>query len=205
MNNYETFIYKSRYARFSPVLSRRETWEETVNRYIQQVIGDKCSASQRKELKSAILNMEIMPSMRALMTAGPALERDNVAGYNCAYLPIDDRRAFDEIMYILMCGTGVGYSVEWRYIDKLPTIPCDFFDDGTTTIHVADSRIGWSIAFRKLISLLYDGLVPTIDYKNIREKGRRLATFGGRASGPDPLRDLFDFTINQFKQAKGRK
>lgn len=205
MNTYEQYIYKSKYARYLPDHHRRETWEETVERYTSEVISDKVPSSVRKELQKAILNREVMPSMRALMTAGPALERDNVAGYNCAYVPIDDRRVFDEIMYILMCGTGVGFSVERHNIEKLPTIAEEFFDDGTTTIHVTDSRIGWATAYRKLVSLLYDGLVPVVDYSAIRQAGARLATFGGRASGPDPLRQLCNHTINLFKSAKGRK
>jgi ribonucleoside-diphosphate reductase alpha chain len=158
-----------------------------------------------KEIKEAILNREIMPSMRALMTAGPALDRDHVAGYNCAYVAVDDRRVFDEIMYILMCGTGVGFSVERHHIDKLPTIADEFFDDGTTTLHIADSRIGWATAYRKLLSLLYDGLVPTLDYSKVRMAGTRLKTFGGRASGSDPLKNLCEYTIALFKSAKGRK
>jgi ribonucleoside-diphosphate reductase alpha chain len=139
------------------------------------------------------------------MTAGPALERDNVAGYNCAYVAVDDRRVFDEIMYILMCGTGVGFSVERKHIERLPTVAEEFFDDGSIEIHIADSRIGWATAFRKLISSLYDGFVPTIDYSTVRSAGSRLRTFGGRSSGPEPLRDLFNYTIEMFKGASGRK
>ncbi len=206
---YETYIHKSRYAKFVPDRKRRETWDETTRRYMVQVVGRDGglvpSSKIYRDLEKAILSHEVMPSMRALMTAGPALERDNVAGYNCAYVPIDDRRAFDEIMYILMCGTGVGFSVERRAIERLPTIADEFFDDGTTTLHVADSRIGWATAFRKLISLLYDGLVPNLDYSKVRQEGARLKTFGGRASGPVPLRNLCEYTINQFKNAKGRK
>jgi len=202
---YEEFIHKSRYARYLSEHNRRETWNETVERYIQDVLQDVLPNTTVESLQKAIKAHEIMPSMRALMTAGPALDRDNVAGYNCAYVPIDDRRVFDEIMYILMCGTGVGFSVERKYVDQLPTIAHEFYDDGTTTLHVADSRIGWATAYRKLISLLYDGLVPSLDFSKIRSKGAPLVTFGGRASGPEPLDRLCKYTINLFKNAKGRK
>lgn len=206
MNTYEHYIHKSKYARYLPDKKRRETWKETVTRYGDfWEVHSKIPHSKMGEIKRAIINLDVMPSMRCLMTAGPALERDHVAGYNCAYIPIDDRRAFDEIMYILMCGTGVGFSVEQRNIEQLPTIAEEFYDDGTTTLHIADSRIGWATAFRKLINLLYDGHVPTIDYSHIRRSGARLATFGGRASGSVPLMALCKYTINQFKNAKGRK
>ena len=209
MNSYETYIHQSRYARFLPTENRRETWEETVGRYMVHVVqangGLEPTMRDYKQLHNAILNREVMPSMRAMMTAGPALVRDNVAGYNCAYVAIDDRRVFDEIMYILMCGTGVGFSVERRYIDKLPVVAEQFYDDGSISIHVADSRIGWATAFRKLISSLYDGFVPTIDYSSVRPAGSRLHTFGGRSSGPGPLMDLFNYTIELFKGAAGRK
>ena len=206
-NNYEQYIHQSRYARWLPDEGRRETWEETVERYMENVVCPSLVETPRKSnsIRRAILDREVMPSMRALMTAGPALERDNVAGYNCAYVAVDDRRVFDEIMYILMCGTGVGFSVERRYIEKLPTIAEEFFDDGSIEIHIADSRIGWATAFRKLISSLYDGFVPTVDYSTIRPAGSRLRTFGGRSSGPGPLMDLFNYTIEMFKGASGRK
>ena len=206
MNNYESYIHKSRYARYLPEASRRETWEETVQRYMGNVVLPILNEDKvARRIHKAILNREIMPSMRALMTAGPAMVRDNVAGYNCAYIAIDDRRAFDEIMYILMCGTGVGFSVERRSVEQLPTIAEEFFDDGTITLHIADSRIGWATAYRKLISSLYDGFVPDMDYNKVRPAGQRLKVFGGRASGPEPLRLLCDYTINLFKNAKGRK
>jgi len=205
VNDYQQYIHKSRYARYLPEEQRRETWEETVERYVKFMVVDNVDVRTAKQIRKAILNHEVMPSMRALMTAGPALARDNVAGYNCAYIPIDDRRAFDEIMYILMCGTGVGFSVERRSVEALPQIARDFYDDGTTTIHVADSRIGWATAYRKLISLLYDGLVPSLDYSKVRDAGARLNTFGGRASGSVPLQQLCEYTINAFKNAKGRK
>lgn len=212
MNNYQQYIHQSRYARFLPDEQRRETWEETVDRYMDYFFpndGPACDhflkKKERDELRQAILNREVMPSMRALMTAGPALDRDHVAGYNCAYVAVDDRRVFDEIMYILMCGTGVGFSVERHYIDKLPCIAEEFFDDGTIEIHVADSRIGWATAYRKLISALYDGFIPRLDTSSVRPSGARLRTFGGRSSGPEPLRDLFNYTIALFKGAAGRK
>jgi ribonucleoside-diphosphate reductase alpha chain len=205
VNGYEQYIHKSRYARYLPDEKRRETWEETVDRYVQAVVAPKVGERICKTLRNAILAHEIMPSMRALMTAGPALERDNVAGYNCAYVPVDDRRVFDEIMYILMCGTGVGFSVERQYIQRLPTVAEEFFDDSSLEIHIADSRIGWATAYRKLISALYDGFIPTMDYSSIRDAGSRLKTFGGRASGPEPYIQLVKYTINVFKNAKGRK
>jgi ribonucleoside-diphosphate reductase alpha chain len=204
MEVYSEYIHKSRYARYLPAQERRETWEETVERYVKEVVKP-VLPEKTTAIRKAILNHEVMPSMRALMTAGPALERDNVAGYNCAYVPVDDRRVFDEIMYILMCGTGVGFSVERAYIEKLPVVADEFFDDGSMEIHVADSRIGWATAYRKLISSLYDGFVPTLDYSTIRPAGSRLRTFGGRSSGPEPLRNLFNYTISVFKKAKGRK
>ena len=208
MNSYEQYIHKSRYARYLDSEGRRETWDETVDRYVaymQRKSGDSIPNKKWREIREAIIKHEIMPSMRALMTAGAALERDNVAGYNCAYVPVDDRRVFDEIMYILMCGTGVGFSVERRYIEKLPTIAEEFFDDGSIEIHVADSRIGWATAYRKLISSLYDGFIPKIDLSTVRPAGARLKTFGGRSSGPEPLQDLCNYTIKLFKQAKGRQ
>jgi len=206
MNDYQKYIHQSKYARYLPEENRREVWEETVDRYMDAMLEKQPELSIKyKAIRKAILDLEVMPSMRALMTAGPALDRDNVAGYNCAYVAVDDRRVFDEIMYILMCGTGVGFSVERHVIDKLPTIAEEFFDDGTTTLHVADSRIGWATSYRKLISLLYDGLIPSLDFSNVRASGEILRTFGGRASGPEPLQNLCTYTINLFKQAQGRK
>jgi len=206
VNNYEHYIFTSRYARYLPDKGRRETWEETVERYMENVVqrGGLDNKIVR-EIRNAITNREVMPSMRALMTAGPALDRDNVAGYNCAYVAVDDRRVFDEIMYILMCGTGVGFSVERRYIERLPTVAEELFEDGSITIHFADSRIGWATGYRKLITNLYEGFVPELDYSSIRPAGSRLRTFGGRSSGPEPLAELCEYTINMFKNAKGRK
>lgn len=206
MGLYESYIHKSRYARYLPEQQRRETWEETVRRYIN--FFDKRTDHKYKkdfqELREAILDLEVMPSMRALMTAGEALDRDNVAGFNCSYLTIDHPKAFDEMMYILMCGTGVGFSVERQYIQKLPDV-AEKFHDTDTTIVVADSKIGWAKAYRELISLLYSGQVPSWDISKIRPAGATLKTFGGRASGPEPLVDLFNFTVSLFKKAAGRK
>jgi len=209
MNDYQQFIYKSRYAKWLDSEGRRENWEETVARYIEFWVGriDKdgeLARLLREEIQPAILNMEIMPSMRALMTAGPALEADNIAGYNCSYVPIDNVRAFDEIMYILMCGTGVGFTVERNEVGQLATISEEFHETGTTIV-VPDSRIGWASSFRELISLLYSGRIPKWDVSKVRPKGTRLVSFGGRASGPEPLEDLFRYSINLFTRAHGRK
>ena len=210
MNNalptdYQNFIATSRYARWLEEEGRRETWTETVTRYVDYM-ADKTGLDKKTtdEIWNAIYNLDVMPSMRALMTAGPALDRDNTAGYNCSYLPVNDPKSFDEAMYILLCGTGVGFSVERQYIDKLPEIPEKLFPSQTTIV-VRDSKEGWAKAFRMLIALLYAGEVPDYDVSMIRPAGARLKTFGGRASGPAPLVDLFKFTINMFKGAVGRK
>jgi ribonucleoside-triphosphate reductase len=207
LSQYQTYIAKSRYAKWIPELSRRENWDETVNRYIT-FFKDRIPKSDReevtKELQKAILEMDVMPSMRAMMFAGPGLERDNCAGYNCSYLVIDDPRAFDETLYILMCGTGVGYSVERQFICKMPYI-AEVFYETETTIKVPDSKIGWATSFRQLIGLLYGGLVPKWDMSLVRPAGTILKTGGGRASGPEQLEKLFKFTINLFKNAAGRK
>ena len=205
MDSYQSYIHKSRYARYIPEEKRRETWEETVSRYVyfwvnKGLIDDKTAL----ELYEAILNQEVMPSMRAMMTAGDALDKDNVAGFNCSYLPIDHPRAFDEMMYILMCGTGVGYSIERQYINKLPEIAEEFYETDTTIV-VDDSKIGWAKAFRELISLLYSGQIPMWDVSELRPAGAPLKTFGGRASGPEPLVELFKFAVTLFKNARGRK
>ena len=211
MDLYQQYIHKSRYARYLPDEKRRETWEETVDRYmtfmtehLSKNMDYNLSEKTYNELRDAIYNMEIMPSMRAMMTAGPALERDHVAGYNCAYVPIDDRKVFDEIMYILLCGTGVGFSVEREYTSKLPEVPKEFYP-ASATIYVADSKIGWASALRKFISLLYDGQVPEVDYSKVRPAGTPLKTFGGRASGPEPLQELLAFVYSIFEGAKGRQ
>ena len=210
MNNmlptdYQNFIATSRYARWLDDEGRRETWSETVSRYVEYMHNKvNFSKEDKHDIEQAILGLEVMPSMRALMTAGLALDRDNTAGYNCSYLPVDDPKSFDEAMYILLCGTGVGFSVERQYIDKLPEIPADL-DIGDTKITVQDSKEGWAKALRKLIALLYAGEVPTYDVSKVRPAGARLKTFGGRASGPAPLIDLFNFTCNLFVNNKGRK
>lgn len=205
---FESFIHKSRYAKWMPELNRRESWEETVQRLIDFYKNSSASpetpAGVWKDLYDAIHSLEVMPSMRAMMTAGPALERCNVAAYNCAYLTVDSPRSFDECMYILMCGTGVGYSVENKYIDKLPRIS-EEFSDTDTVINVADSKEGWAKSLRELISLLIAGQVPGWDVSRVRPAGARLKTFGGRASGPKPLVDLFEFAIRLFKGAAGRR
>jgi ribonucleoside-triphosphate reductase (thioredoxin) len=205
MDSYQQYIHKSRYARYVPALKRRETWSETVIRYCDYFKDrGQLTGKDYDEVYNAILNLEVMPSMRALMTAGKALDRDNVAGFNCSYLPIDHPRAFDEMMYILMCGTGVGFSVERQYVSKLPEVSEDFYET-ETTINVVDSKIGWAKAYRELVSLLYSGQLPSWDVSKVRPAGATLKTFGGRASGPEPLVDLFKFTVDVFKKAAGRK
>ena len=205
MDGYQSYIHKSRYARYIPEESRRETWPETVERYIRffQERGQ-LSDKDAGELQQAIINLEVVPSMRCLMTAGAALDRDNVAGFNCSYLPIDSPRAFDELMYILLCGTGVGFSVERQYVSKLPEVSEEFHDT-ETIIRVADSKVGWAKSFRELLSLLYSGQVPRWDTSRVRPAGSPLKTFGGRASGPEPLIELFNFTVGVFRNAAGRK
>jgi len=213
--NYQQFIHLSRYARWNEENQRRETWEETVSRYfnffhkhlVKNFMLNKHEYEKiRKLLENNVLNLDVMPSMRALMSAGKALEQDNVAGFNCSYLAVDNVRAFDETLYILMCGTGVGFSVERQYVNQLPDLPEELFDTDTV-IKVADSKIGWAKAYKEMLSLLYSGQVPTWDVSNIRPYGARLKTFGGRASGPAPLEELFDFTINIFRDAitKGQR
>jgi len=203
MDAYQQYIHKSRYARYIPEKQRRETWQETVGRYVDYW-GDKLPEADAKEARKAIENLEVMPSMRALMTAGDALDRDNVAGFNCSYMPIDHPKAFDEMMYVLMCGTGAGFSVERQYIQKLPEVAEDFHETDSV-IHVSDSKIGWAKAYRELIAMLYSGQVPKWDVSGVRPSGAPLKTFGGRASGPEPLEDLFRFTVDIFRAAAGRK
>jgi ribonucleoside-diphosphate reductase alpha chain len=206
-SEYQQFIHKSRYARWIDELGRRETWDETVNRYISFFDNrnpNVFSTEELRELGSSIANLEVMPSMRVLMTAGPALERDNVAGFNCSYVAIDHPRVFDEIMYILMCGTGVGFSVERQYINQLPIV-AEEFNETDTCITVRDSKVGWASAYRELIALLYQGRVPRWDTSKLRPAGARLKVFGGRSSGPEPLEDLFRFTVEVFRRAAGRR
>ncbi len=212
---YQSIIHQSRYARFLPDQQRRETWEETVNRLINYLSnktflsidvthGEKKDHPIYEELREAILNLEIMPSMRLMMTAGEACERDNISAYNCSYLAVNNKRAFSEALYILMNGTGVGFSCERQEVAKLPPIPSELkhVDD---VIVVGDSKLGWAKSFKKLLSSLWEGDIPSVDYSKVRPAGARLVTFGGRASGPEPLRRLFDFTVETFKRAKGRK
>ena len=208
---YQSFIHLSRYSRWLDEEGRRETWSETVARYFdffEEHLKEECDydvpEKLRKELETAVTNLEIMPSMRALMTAGEALKRDNVAGYNCSYVSASKVKSFDEILYILMCGTGVGFSVERDLIKTLPTI-AEEFEDSDTTIVVKDSKMGWAKAYRELFSLLIGGQVPKWDTSKVRPAGARLKTFGGRASGPEPLEDLFGFTVETFRKAAGRK
>jgi ribonucleoside-triphosphate reductase (thioredoxin) len=213
MNNYlptdyQAFIHTSRYSRWLPEKNRRESWGETVGRYIENVVfpimDEKGDMRVMDQIESAICDLEIMPSMRAMMTSGPALERDNTCAYNCSYLPVDDPKAFDEAMFILLCGTGVGFSVERQYVNKLPEVPERLFASEDTIV-VADSKEGWAKAYRKLLALLWAGEVPKWDVSKVRPAGAKLKTFGGRASGPAPLVELFNFTIAKFKAAAGRK
>ena len=211
--DYQKFIHKSRYARWIDEENRRETWNETVSRFFNFMVDhvkyttdvDLSKDDTIKQVKQAILQLQVMPSMRSLMTAGPALKRENIAGYNCSYIPIDNPKSFDEVLYILMNGTGVGFSVERQYINSLPTIPDQPFEDTEDVISVADSKEGWARSFKDLIGYLYSNRVPKLDFSKIRPAGERLKTFGGRASGPQPLQDLFEFTTGVFKNAQGRK
>ena len=209
--DYQNFIALSRYARWKEDEQRRETWGETVTRYFDYMAGHllskhgyKLPDTLRGELEEAVLNQAIMPSMRALMTSGPALDRCHVGGYNCSYVPVDNPRAFDETMYILMCGTGVGFSVERHCIEKLPQVNEDFHQTDTV-IKVGDSRPGWAKSLKELIAMLYSGQIPKFDVSEVRPAGARLKTFGGRASGPQPLIELFEFCIQKFKGAAGRR
>ena len=202
---YQEVIHQSRYARYLPEQHRRETWQETVNRlvnYLKEKAPD--LSKELPEIREAVLNLEVMPSMRLLMTAGEACERDNIAAYNCSYLAINNKRAFSEALYILMNGTGVGFSCERQDTNKLPEIPKDI-KECDDVIVVEDSKLGWAKAFKKLISSLYEGDIPQFNFSRVRPAGARLKTFGGRASGPDPLKKLFQFVTDTFKEAKGRK
>tara|TARA_R110002153_G_scaffold28916_1_gene88958 strand:+ start:1719 stop:3617 length:1899 start_codon:yes stop_codon:yes gene_type:complete len=201
--DYQAFIHKSRYAKYFDGKGR-ESWGQTVERYMDNVVrkvtGD---SSYIRDIEQAILNQDIMPSMRAMMTSGPALDRDNTAGYNCSYLPVDDPKSFDEAMYILLCGTGVGFSVERQFVSKLPEVP-DLFESESVVV-VKDSKEGWAKGFRQVLALLWAGEIPKWDVSQIRPAGARLKTFGGRASGPAPLVELFNFAASVFKGAQGRK
>ena len=209
---YQAFIHLSRYSRWLEEDKRRETWPETVGRlinfftiHVDKNLNVRLEKELWEELEEHILSLQVMPSMRALMTSGKALERENIAGYNCSYIPIDNPKAFDEVLYILMNGTGVGFSVERQYVSGLPTIPDREFEHTDDVISVADSKEGWARAFRDLVSYLYTCRIPKVNVNKVRLAGSRLKTFGGRASGPQPLIDLFDFTISKFKVARGRK
>ena len=208
---YQSFIHLSRYGRWDYDKKRRETWSETVERYFNffdehlkenynYVIDD----LTKKNLEKSVKELKVMPSMRCLMTAGDALKKENMAGYNCSYVKIDSPKSFDEILYVLMNGTGVGFSVERDYVNKLPVVAENFYPTDTCIV-VADSKLGWAKALRELISLLYQGLMPRSDLSKIRPAGSPLKTFGGRASGPEPLEDLFRFAIEIFSNAKGRQ
>jgi len=204
--DYQSFIATSRYARWIDEDKRRENWGETVDRFMDNVVRrnlDIDTVGIALELREAILNLEVMPSMRSVMTAGPALDRDNTAGYNCSYLPVDDMKSFDEAMYILLCGTGVGFSVESQYVSKLPEVPTLFKSEDIIVVH--DSKEGWAKGLRKLIAMLYSGEIPTWDVSKVRPAGAKLKVFGGRASGPAPLVDLFNFVTDKFKDAEGRR
>jgi len=210
-NPYENFIALSRYARWMPEENRRETWGETVDRYFAFMLDHlfvnysyEPDSKLIEELKQAVYDRNVMPSMRAVMTAGAALDRDHVAGYNCSFVPVDSPRSFDETMYILMCGTGVGFSVEYKYVNKLPAVP-ESFEKSTTVIVVEDSKTGWAKAYRELLAMLWAGQIPSVDVSKLRPAGARLKTMGGRSSGPQPLVNLFDFTIAKFKAAAGRQ
>ena len=208
---YQSFIHLSRYARWDYDLKRRETWEETIDRYLNffkehlEVKHDfNLDNGLEADLREAILNLDVMPSMRCLMTAGEALKKENIAGYNCSYAKIDTPRSFDEILYVLMNGTGVGFSVEEEYVNQLPVIADEFYETDTTIV-VADSKLGWAKSYKELLSLVWQGQIPKWDLSNVRPAGAALKTFGGRASGPEPLEDLFVFTRDTFRNASGRK
>ena len=205
--SYQEFIHLSRYSRWLPEEERRETWDETVGRYfnfftehLKEMHEYKISKSLRDDLEEAVLSTSVMPSMRCLMTAGEALKRENIAGYNCSYVAVDRPQAFDEILYVLMNGTGVGFSVERQYVNELPRIAEEFFPSDTV-ITVADSKLGWAKAYKELVGMLYIGQIPRWDLSKVRPAGAPLKTFGGRASGPEPLENLFNFTVTTFQNA----
>jgi len=209
--SYQEFIHLSRYSRWLPEKERRETWDETVARYfdfftehLKELHNYKLTKALRQELEEAVLSLRVMPSMRCLMTAGEALKRENIAGYNCSYIAVDRPSAFDEILYVLMNGTGVGFSVERQFVSQLPTI-AEEFHPSDTVIVVADSKLGWAKALKELVGMLYIGQIPRWDLSKIRPAGAPLKTFGGRASGPEPLERLFEFCVTTFQHARGRK
>ena len=207
---YQDFIHKSRYARWDYTKQRRESWDETVDRYfaffkknLKAVNDYDVPEAELEETKKEVKDLGVMPSMRCMMTAGEALEKENIAAYNCSYIAIDSPRAFDEILYILMNGTGVGFSVETKYTDRLPVVHEEFHPTDTTIV-VADSKLGWAKALKQLIALLYNGEIPNWDVSKVRPAGAPLKTFGGRASGPEPLVNLFNFCVQKFQKASGR-
>ena len=202
-SDYQTFIATSRYARWLDDEGRRETWGETVERYLENIAKTWLKPVDLQEVRDAILSLEVMPSMRSMMTAGKAADRDNTCMYNCSYLPVDDPKSFDEAMFILLCGTGVGFSVERQFITKLPDVPTLFQSE--TCVVIKDSKEGWAKGLRQVLALLWAGEIPKWDVSKVRPAGARLKTFGGRASGPAPLIDLFNFAVTTFKQAQGRK
>ena len=202
MSEYQKYIALSRYARWIPEEARRETWEETVDRYMVNVVAKKVDPDTYDQIRNGILNLHLMPSMRGLMSAGPAMDRDNTCAYNCSYLPVDDPKSFDEAMFILLCGTGVGFSVERQYVSKLPDVPDELFQSETTIV-VRDSKEGWAKALRQLMSLLWAGEIAKWDMSRVRPAGTKLKTFGGRASGPAPLEELFGFVCETFQAAAG--
>jgi ribonucleoside-triphosphate reductase len=203
--DYQAFIHTSRYAKWLNTENRRENWGETVDRYVTNLVFPKIKDDETvMAIREAITNLDVMPSMRAMMSSGKAFDRDNVAGYNCSYLPVDDVRSFDEAMFILLCGTGVGFSVERQYVNELPIVPMNLINLDETII-VADSKEGWAYSLRTLITSLYSGVIPLWDVSLVRPAGAKLKTFGGRASGPAPLVDLFNFVVAKFKEAQGEK
>ena len=208
---YQEFIHLSRYSRWLPKEKRRETWSETVARYFdffETHLKENCKYTldkdMRHKLEDAVLSLKVMPSMRCLMTAGEALKRENIAGYNCSYISVDRPQAFDEILYVLMNGTGVGFSVERQFVSNLPTVAEEFYMSDTIIV-VQDSKLGWAKAFKELVAMLYHGQIPKWDLSKVRPAGAPLKTFGGRASGPEPLQRLFEFTKEIFQSAAGRK
>lgn len=205
---YQQFIHLSRYSRFLPEEGRRETWQETVDRYVSFMCDEQCAGkidkATRMMIRHAMLNCEVMPSMRALMTAGPALRRDHTCNYNCSFVAMRCIEAFAEVLYILMSGTGVGFSCERRYVDQLPCVPKSF-THVSATIEVEDSKIGWSEAYLQLLKGLWQGHISPYDMSKVRPAGARLKTMGGRASGPAPLKKLFEYTMRLLKAAAGRK
>lgn len=210
-SSYQTFIHMSKYARWLEGQGRKETWPETVDRYMTFIAGHVLRTTGwqmpqplQHELRAAILDLEVMPSMRALMSAGPAMQQCNMAAFNCSYMPIKDIRCCDEMLYILMSGTGVGFSVERKYVQQLPAVP-DSFSPGGPLVIVQDSRRGWIDALRQVVAALYDGQVPTWDVSSVRPAGAPLKTFGGRASGPEPLVELFEFLVSTLTAAAGRR